>query len=187
VAIRKRLNTVYDYRPPWARAGGGCDGHRSCRFRRPAPLAVQVLRPAAAAVGEVLAVGDQALVQVAGEYRDAVGAGVVPEEVAGHAHLAAAAGEQHRLIEPGPALDRLLAGGAQTCGRDGGHGDFLMRTSVLAEVRGIAPGALSVPFSRGRQRPTISSQQPPPRQRVLRVSPGARATRVRRCRTLALG
>jgi hypothetical protein len=34
-------------------------------------------------VGEVLAMGDQALVQVAGEQGDAVGARVVPEEVAG--------------------------------------------------------------------------------------------------------
>ncbi len=67
--------------------------------------------------------GDQALVQVAHQHRNAVGACVVPEEMAGHAHLAAAAAEQHRLIEPGPVLDRLLAGGAQTGGRDGGHGD----------------------------------------------------------------
>jgi len=41
------------------------------------------LRPAAAAVGEVLAMGDQTLVQVAGEQQVAVGAGVVAEEVAG--------------------------------------------------------------------------------------------------------
>jgi hypothetical protein len=53
-------------------------------------MAVQVFCPAAAAVGEVLAMGDQALVQVAGEQRDAVRAGVMPEEVAGHADLAAA-------------------------------------------------------------------------------------------------
>jgi len=53
-------------------------------------MAVQVFCPAAAAVGEVLAVVDQALVQVAGEQRDAVRAGVMPEEVVGHAELAAA-------------------------------------------------------------------------------------------------
>ena len=74
-------------------------------------MAVQVFCPAAAAVGEVLAVGDQALVQVAGEQRDAVRAGVMPEEVAGHADLAAAAGAEHVLIEPGPVLDRLQARG----------------------------------------------------------------------------
>ena len=51
---------------------------------------MQVFCPAAAAVAEVLAVGNQPLVQVAGEQGDAVGAGVVAEEVAGHADLAAA-------------------------------------------------------------------------------------------------
>jgi hypothetical protein len=35
----------------------------------PALLAVQVFRPAAAAVGEVLAMGDQGLMQMAGEER----------------------------------------------------------------------------------------------------------------------
>ena len=74
-------------------------------------MVVQVFCPAAAAVGEVLAMGDQALVQVAGEQRDAVSARVMPEEVAGHADLAAAAGAENVLIEPGPVLDRLVAGG----------------------------------------------------------------------------
>jgi hypothetical protein len=43
---------------------------------------VQVFSPAAAAVGEVLAMGDQALVQVAGpgEQGDAVGPRMVPEK-----------------------------------------------------------------------------------------------------------
>ena len=81
-------------------------------------MAVQVFGPAAAAVGEVLAMGDQALVQVAGEQRDAVGAGVVAEKMAGHADLAAPAGAKHVLIEPGPVLDRINAGGLQT-----GEGD----------------------------------------------------------------
>jgi len=72
-------------------------------------MAVQVFCPAAAAVGEVLAMGDQPLVQVAGEQRDAVGARVVPEEMAGHADLAAAAGAEHVLIEPGLVLDRINA------------------------------------------------------------------------------
>ena len=52
-------------------------------------MAVQVFCPAAAAVGEVLAMGDQAMMQMAREQRDAVGAGVVAEEEAGHADLAA--------------------------------------------------------------------------------------------------
>jgi hypothetical protein len=51
-------------------------------------MAVQVFRPAAAAVGEVLAMSDQALVQVAGEQGDALGPWLMPEEVAGHADLA---------------------------------------------------------------------------------------------------
>ena len=74
-------------------------------------MVVQVLCPAAAAVGEVLAVGDQALVQVAGEQGDAAGSRVMAEKMAGHADLAAAAGAEHLLIEPGPVLDRLIAGG----------------------------------------------------------------------------
>ena len=86
-------------------------------------MAVQVFCPAAAAMGEVLAVGDQALVQVAGEQRDAVRAGVMPEEVAGHTDLATAAGAEHVLIEPGPVLDRIHAGGLQTREGDRHHGD----------------------------------------------------------------
>jgi len=74
-------------------------------------MAVQVLGPAAAAVGEVLAVGDQALMQVAGEQRDAVGAGVMSEEMAGHADLAAAVLEQHGLIEVRPLLHREIEPG----------------------------------------------------------------------------
>jgi len=52
---------------------------------------MQVFSPAAAAVGEGLAMGNQTLVQVPGEQRDAVGAGVVADEVAGHTDLVAAA------------------------------------------------------------------------------------------------
>ena len=77
-------------------------------------MAVQVFCPAAAAMGEVLAMGDQPLVKVAGEQWDAVGAWVMPEEVAGHADLVATAGAEHVLIEPGPVLDRINAGGLQT-------------------------------------------------------------------------
>ena len=95
-------------------------------------MAVQVFCPAAAAVGEVLAMGDQPLVQVAGEQRDAVGARVVAEKMAGHADLAAAAGAEHVLIEPGPVLDRLVAGGLQTGEGDRHHDDSCGRTPVLA-------------------------------------------------------
>ncbi|MEB3324473.1 MAG: hypothetical protein VKM17_03965, partial [Cyanobacteriota bacterium] len=59
-----------------------------------------------------VAVGNEALMRMAGELQDAVRARVVPEEVASHADLPAAAETQERLIQPGPLLDRLLAGGA---------------------------------------------------------------------------
>jgi hypothetical protein len=52
-----------------------------------------------------------ALVQVAGEQRDGVGAWVVAKEMAGLANLIAAARAEHLLIQPGPVLDlgRALA------------------------------------------------------------------------------
>ena len=52
--------------------------------------------------------GQQALVQLAGQQRDAVHPRVVPEEVAGEADLAAAAGHQHLLIEIGPLLTAAI-------------------------------------------------------------------------------
>ena len=58
-------------------AAGGHWGWRSGHLRRPAPLPHHVVRPALAAAGEVLAMGDQALLQLAGEQRDAVDAGVM--------------------------------------------------------------------------------------------------------------
>ena len=76
--------------------------------------------------------GDQALMKVAGEQRDALGPMVVTEEVAGHADLPAPAGAQHALIQPWPVLDLFLAGGLQTGERDRHHGDHCMRTPVLA-------------------------------------------------------
>lgn len=75
--------------------------------------------------------GDQPMMQMAGELGNAVRPWVLPEEVAGHAGLPAAAGAQDRLVEPGPLLDRLLAGGLQTGKRDRHHGDSSMRTPVL--------------------------------------------------------
>ncbi len=58
--------------------------------------------------------GQQALVQLAGEQGDAVHPGVVPEPVAGEANLAAAAGPEHNLIEVGPRLDgRFFPGGVR--------------------------------------------------------------------------
>ena len=76
--------------------------------------------------------GNQPLMQVAGEQGDAVGARVVSEEMAGHADLAAAAVSEHLLIQPGPLLDLLVAVGLQTGKGDRHHGDYCGRTSVLA-------------------------------------------------------
>jgi len=53
---------------------------------------------------------------LAGEQRDAVHPGVVPKPVAGHADLAAAGFQQHRLIEVWPLLDRGFKPGRQGCG-----------------------------------------------------------------------
>ena len=60
--------------------------------------------------------GDQPLIELTGEHRDAIHPGVVPEPIAGHADLAAAGLEQHRLIEVGPFLDRGIKSGFQCCG-----------------------------------------------------------------------
>ena len=51
-----------------------------------------------------------ALVQLAGEQEDAVQTSVVAEPVAGHAHLAATAGEQDLFVEVGLNVDGDLAG-----------------------------------------------------------------------------
>jgi hypothetical protein len=103
--------------------------------------------------------GDQALVQVAHEHRDAVGPGVVVEEVAGHAHLAAAAAEQHRLIEPGPVLDRLLTGGEPAGGRDGA---MTTTEAYACTSRGVRDRARCAerPAVAGRHRAAINSQRP---------------------------
>jgi hypothetical protein len=79
--------------------------------------------------------GDQALMQMTGEQRDAVHPGVVPKPVAGHADLAAAGLEQ-QLIEVGPLLDREIEPGIQCCGSGerGTHKLWSMRTHVLARL-----------------------------------------------------
>ena len=69
----------------------------------------------------MIAVADQALVQLAGEQGDAIDASVVAEPVAGHAHLAATAGFQDLLIEVGPSADGDLAGGVITAQGKGGN------------------------------------------------------------------
>ena len=80
---------------------------RSGRLRCPAARAHHVVSPALAAADEVLTMGDQALVQLAGEHGDAVHPRVMPKPVAGHAGLAAAGLEQHVLLQVWPALRRI--------------------------------------------------------------------------------
>ena len=83
-------------------------------------------------MGQVLAMGDQVLMQMAGEQRDALRLRVMPEEVAGHADLAAAAGAEHRLIQPGPVPNLVGAGRLQMRERDRHNDDFSMRAPALA-------------------------------------------------------
>ena len=89
--------------------------------------------PPLAAAGQVLAMGDQALVQLAGEHRNAVHPGVVPEPVAGHADLAAMGLKQGAFIEVGPLIDRGFepGGHGRGSGERGAHNSWSMHTHVL--------------------------------------------------------
>ena len=77
--------------------------------------------------------GQQTLMQLAGEQGDAVHPGVMAKPVAGEADLAAAAGQQHLLIEVGPllvaAIVRRWAGG-QPCASGAGWGSSHDNTST---------------------------------------------------------
>jgi len=100
---------------------------------------MQILRPAAAAMGEVVAMGHQPLMQMAGQLGDAVGPWVMPEEVAGHADLPAAGFHQGALIEVRPLFDRGFESGGQGRwpGERDAHEPLQMRTPVLARVRAV--------------------------------------------------
>ena len=63
---------------------------RSGHLRRLAALTHHVIRPALTAAGEVLAMGDQTLVQLAAQQGDALHPGVMTKPVAGHADLGTA-------------------------------------------------------------------------------------------------
>ena len=65
---------------------------RSARLRRPTPLAGHVVGPALAAVQQVVTLGNQALMQLAGEQGNALRPSVMAKPVAGHADLAATTG-----------------------------------------------------------------------------------------------
>ena len=82
---------------------------------------------------------------VTGKQRDAVGARVMPKEMAGHAALVAAAGAEHVLIEPGD-VERH-------------HGDFC-KSPLLAGSRGfcrLRPMLGKVPPMQGGGFGTLSS------------------------------
>ena len=74
--------------------------------------------------------GDQGLMPMASEQRNAVGPWVVAEEMAGHADLVAAAGVEHLLVEPRPVPNRLQAGGLQPGEVEWHHGDFCGRPHI---------------------------------------------------------
>ena len=97
---------------------------RSGHLRRPAMLSAHFIGTALAA---------------AGEHRDAVHPGVLPKPMAGHADLAAAVLEQHRLIELGPLLDRDFEPGGQSRGpgQRVTHEPLQIRTTVLAQLKGL--------------------------------------------------
>jgi len=78
-------------------------------FASPAALAAHGIGPTLAATSEVLPLADQALMQLAGERRDAAHPGVMTKPMAGHTDLAAAAGAQHRIVQIGPRLNGLQA------------------------------------------------------------------------------
>ena len=74
----------------------------SSHLRCPAALAGEIIGAALASMGELLAVGDQLLVQLTAQSGGAVWSGVVRQPVAGEADLAAAGGNQKSWIHVGP-------------------------------------------------------------------------------------
>jgi hypothetical protein len=91
--------------------------------------------------------GDQALVQLAGEQRNAIDPGVVPEPVAGHADLAATSLEQHFTLEIRPLLHWRFEPCRQHRWPEkrGTHETLQIRTPVLAEVgEGGIAGAVAL-------------------------------------------
>jgi len=98
----------------------------SSRFWRPTARACRLATPARATAGEVLALADQALVELAGEQGNLVVTEVMAKRAAGEADLLAAAGDQQGRIKQGPAFWGLE--------ERWGHGQPLAkRTSVLAD------------------------------------------------------
>jgi len=87
-------------------------GSLLCSFRlwRPPPRAGRLAGPVGATAGEVLALADQAPVELAGEQGDLVVTEVMAKRTAGEADLLAAAGDQQGRIQLGPAFWGLEEG-----------------------------------------------------------------------------
>ena len=85
-------------------------GLGSCRFWRPTPRACGLAGPVGTTAGEVLALADQPLVELAGEQGDFSLTEVMAEGAAGEADLLAAAGDQQGRIQLGPAFWGLEEG-----------------------------------------------------------------------------
>ena len=116
----------------------------SSRLRCPPPPAVCLFGPPRAAVSDVVAMGDQPLMQMAGEQGNAVRRRMVPEEVAGEADLPASARAPVRP-DPTRATPPRVRGGRAERGRGGpGPSKLCMGTPVLA-----GKGLVCHPWARG--------------------------------------
>ena len=85
-------------------------GLGSCGFWRPTPRSGRLAGPVGTTAGEVLALADQALVELAGEQGDLGLTEVMAEGAAGEADLLAAAGGKQGRIQLGPAFWGLEEG-----------------------------------------------------------------------------
>ncbi len=81
------------------------------------------------------ALRDQRAVELAGDLRDAICGEPVPEEVAGHADLAAvaAAAAQHRLPELGPDLNELRTPSIAYACASGPRGGYRLGGPITAK------------------------------------------------------
>jgi hypothetical protein len=101
----------------------------------------------------MLPLGDQPLVQLAGEQRDAVRPGVVAKEVASEANLAAAAALQDFLIEVRPLLYWLLTGSLGPAATNRRHRRRIVHSYQRKPVGGAGRrlGAAGAPDPRTRR------------------------------------
>ena len=76
----------------------GTRGQALRHFRCPSMLTCQITGPVRTAVGDVFTVGNEALVQLAGEQGHAIGPGMVAKPVTSETNLGAARDQQHLLI-----------------------------------------------------------------------------------------